>query len=243
MNHSFDVGHAQAYGLHEAILIHNLQFWIQKNRANGRHLHDERTWTYNSAKAFADLLPYLSDRQIRRALDNLVELGVLVKGNYNASTYDRTLWYAFAKEDQFLFWQMHSPNLVNALPESGDSLTDSKPVENTDKPVQSPSKAVQKPEHVTQQLWDDFLQVRKTKRAPLTATALTRIEREAQKAGKSLEDALAICCERGWASFQADWVAPKKQGWSRESINAQRTAEFLADDPLTIEMEAPDVPW
>ncbi|AFN39091.1 replication initiation protein [Burkholderia phage BcepMigl] len=120
MNHSFDIELAQRFGLHEAILIHNFQFWIAKNRANGRHLYDGHTWTYNSAKALAELLPYFSDRQIRRALDSLVEQGVLLKGNYNASTYDRTLWFAFDDEVSFLGGQMHSPNSANGGAESGD---------------------------------------------------------------------------------------------------------------------------
>ena len=57
MNHSFDIAHAKEYGLPEGILINNFQFWIAKNRANGRHQHEGRTWTYNTAKALAELLP------------------------------------------------------------------------------------------------------------------------------------------------------------------------------------------
>jgi len=32
------------------------------------------------------------------------------------------------------------------------------------------------------------------------------IEREAVKAGLSLEDALRTCCERSWRGFKADWL-------------------------------------
>lgn len=139
MNHSFDIEHAQRFGLNEAILIYNFQFWIEKNRANGRHLYEGRTWTYNSAKALAELLPYFTERQVRRALDSLIEQGVLVKGNFNPSTYDRTLWFAFADECNFLSGQMHSPKKANGdanpgnihspkkgngFAEKGDSKTD-----------------------------------------------------------------------------------------------------------------------
>jgi hypothetical protein len=139
MNHSFDINHATEYGMEGAVLISNLQFWISKNHANGKHFHAGRTWTYNSAKAFAELFPYLSDRQIRRALDRLVEQGVLIKGNFNETTYDRTLWYAFADESKFLSWSVHSPNLVNGKTKSGESLTDIKQIENTDNPPLPPS--------------------------------------------------------------------------------------------------------
>lgn len=53
----------------------------------------------------------------------------------------------------------------------------------------------------------DFLAIRKAKRAPLTKTAVEGIQREAEKAGLSLEAAIRVCCERGWAGYRADWAA------------------------------------
>lgn len=67
-----------------------------------------------------------------------------------------------------------------------------------------------KPEGVSDSVWSDFLAIRKAKRAPLTATALEGIEREATKAGMNLADVLALCCTRGWQGFKADWVASAK---------------------------------
>ena len=52
MDYSFDIEVAQQYGVNEAIMIKNLQFWIMKNKANGKHFHDGHTWTYNSVAAF-----------------------------------------------------------------------------------------------------------------------------------------------------------------------------------------------
>ena len=66
--------------------------------------------------------------------------------------------------------------------------------------------AVTKPDSVSQAAWDGFMAIRKAKRAPLSAVALSGIEREASKAGKTLNEALTICCERGWQAFRADWV-------------------------------------
>ena len=62
-----------------------------------------------------------------------------------------------------------------------------------------------KPEGVSDSVWKDFLVVRKANRAPLTKTALDGIGREASKAGITLEQALSICCARGWRSFNASW--------------------------------------
>nr|DAX96754.1 MAG TPA: hypothetical protein [Caudoviricetes sp.] len=56
------------------------------------------------------------------------------------------------------------------------------------------------------QLAQDYIALRKSHRAPITQTALKGIEREANNAGLSLEQALTICCERGWRGFNAGWL-------------------------------------
>lgn len=98
MQHSFDVEIAIQYGINQAIILNNLFFWIQKNKANGKHFYDGHYWTYNSKKAFSELLPYMSERQIDYALSKLVKDGLIIKGNYNKLSYDRTLWYALTNK-------------------------------------------------------------------------------------------------------------------------------------------------
>lgn len=95
MEHQFNTEIAAKYGIEEAILIHNLFFWIQKNAVNGRHFYDGSYWTYNSASAFSDLFPYMSPKKIHRLLSRLVDIGILIKGNYNDVKFDRTTWYSF----------------------------------------------------------------------------------------------------------------------------------------------------
>ena len=98
MVHSFDSEIAKEYGILEAILLNNLHYWIVKNQANNKHFYDGKYWTYNSIKAFKELFPYATERKIRTALGHLVEKEILVTGNYNQSTYDRTLWYALTNK-------------------------------------------------------------------------------------------------------------------------------------------------
>lgn len=60
-------------------------------------------------------------------------------------------------------------------------------------------------------LLDDFLKVRKAKRAgELTETAFKGIEREAKKAGLTTAQAIEICCVRGWVGFDASWLPMKE---------------------------------
>lgn len=63
-----------------------------------------------------------------------------------------------------------------------------------------------KPDGVEQSIWNDYLEIRKAKRAPMSDTALAAIIREATKAGWTLNNALAECVARGWQSFKAEWV-------------------------------------
>jgi hypothetical protein len=38
--------------------LQHLYFWIQKNAANQKHLHDGYYWTYNSAQVFTVIFPF-----------------------------------------------------------------------------------------------------------------------------------------------------------------------------------------
>lgn len=60
---------------------------------------------------------------------------------------------------------------------------------------------------ISPKLAADFRALRKAKRSPITQTAVDGIAREAAKAGLTLESAVAMCCERGWAGFNASWLA------------------------------------
>ncbi|CAB5214106.1 Protein of unknown function DUF1376 [uncultured Caudovirales phage] len=62
------------------------------------------------------------------------------------------------------------------------------------------------PDGVTQSVWDDYLKIRKAAKKPITDTALKGLVREAGKAGKTLNEALVICCERSWLGFKAEWL-------------------------------------
>jgi len=93
-----------------------------------------------------------------------------------------------------------------------------KPITNNHKPIKN---TVAPPEGVTDSVWQDWIKLRKEKRAAVTQTAVDGIEREARKAGISLQTALETCCERGWTGFKADWVADKslsKTGQTNQTV-------------------------
>jgi hypothetical protein len=127
MNHQFDIDHAKEYGIEEAIIINNLVFWIQKNKANGKHQYNGKTWTYNSSRAFAELFPYMSEKKVQRILKSLIDQQVLATGNYNQLSFDRTLWYAFIDESKFLYCPKNCTELSNGKDESVQTIPDIKP--------------------------------------------------------------------------------------------------------------------
>lgn len=108
MQHHFDIEIAEAYGLNEAIILNNIRFWVIHNEANGTNFHDGRYWTYNSMKAFEKLFPYMKPFAIRTALKTLEENGLIITGNYNKSSYDRTKWYALSDKAKLMFSQLNS---------------------------------------------------------------------------------------------------------------------------------------
>lgn len=87
---------ARQYGLDEAVMLHHLAYWVQKNTLDGRNIHDGRAWTYNSQESFQEWFPFWSRRQIQRVLKSLEEQQAIIKGNYNVKPMDRTLWYTLS---------------------------------------------------------------------------------------------------------------------------------------------------
>jgi hypothetical protein len=74
------------------------------------------------------------------------------------------------------------------------------------KEVKKKTRSPSAPDDVSEEVWQDWLALRKSNRAAVTATALQGIRAEASKANLTLEAALRTSCERGWAGFRADWV-------------------------------------
>lgn len=72
-------------------------------------------------------------------------------------------------------------------------------------------RAMPAPDDVDAQVWADWLQLRKAKSAPVTATVIDGARREAAKADLSFESFLRIWCQRGSQGLQADWLKPHER--------------------------------
>lgn len=80
-------------------------------------------------------------------------------------------------------------------------------------PVNEPKKTTQKSESeillerfgITGQLAKDFIAHRKIKRGAISETQLSRLQKQADKAGISICEVVEICIERNWQGFNASW--------------------------------------
>lgn len=111
------------------------------------------------------------------------------------------------------------PSTINKNKEEGirnkeDGIDMSLPSAEPSACVSKPKKKktnVQKPEDVEQADWDAYLRIRKQKNLPLTDRALNLLRNEGKKAGITLQQVIVKCLEKGWAGFEAEWVAGQKQ--------------------------------
>lgn len=124
MYHIFDTDIAAMFGVNAAILFQNFCYWCEYNRANEQNYHDGYYWTYNSRKAFTELFPYMSAKQVSGAIDKLEQAGLIIKGIYNKDLRDRTLWYAVTERGIAMYQKgnMESSKRENGEPQKGKCI-------------------------------------------------------------------------------------------------------------------------
>ena len=108
------------------------------------------------------------------------------------------------------------------------------PITNNHKPKREKATVVARPECVEEQIWNDWLVIRKKKNAPLTETAWNQMQKEANKAGWPIEKAIQECCLRTWAAFKADWIVDQqsmsKTGLMNKKVISGLTRGLIGGD-------------
>ncbi len=97
VSRSYCINIAKKYGIPTAIILHNIMYWVDHNKSNMKNFHDGYYWTYNTSQAFIKDLPDLTLRQIRYAINKLIEDGLILTGNYNENC-SRMLWYTYTEK-------------------------------------------------------------------------------------------------------------------------------------------------
>jgi hypothetical protein len=92
------------------------------------------------------------------------------------------------------------------------------------------------------QEWEDWLSLRKAKKAPVTETVLKSARKEAEKAGMSFNAFLTIWCARGSQGLEANWLRSNdKTSFAQQAADVARTtvpAQHSGRDPVLLKIEA-----
>ena len=81
---------------------------------------------------------------------------------------------------------------------------------------------------ITGQEAEDFLQIRKAKRQPLTETAMKLLAADAEKCGMTARDAVLYAIGNGWGSFRAEWLQNKTFGSAAAAPKPSRINDIPA---------------
>ena len=85
---------ARELGLNEALVLQQINYWIEINKKSGKNYHDGKYWTYNSIRAWQENdFDYMSFDTVKRTFSKLEKAGYLLVGNYNKDPRDKTKWY------------------------------------------------------------------------------------------------------------------------------------------------------
>lgn len=213
MNYSFNTQHAVQYGLDEAVMLHNLLFWLAKNKANSSNIHDGKVWTFNSASAFTQLFPFWNQRKIARILLSLEGQGAIESGCYNQAGYDKTKWYSSPLLDSFVnsvqsndqICPIDTPDLSNRYTNSVQPIPNSKhQIENSNKKERSlPVKS------------EDQLRIEKLFGKRVT-TPMDKAELSAWASAKAI---VADMTEREWTELEDFYAAPQDKTYARKTLS------------------------
>lgn len=80
--------------LDEAIVLNQLNYWIERNKDANRNFRDGHYWVYNSYEAWRKQdFPVWSATKIKRIFTSLEGKGIVLSANYNKLAIDKTKWY------------------------------------------------------------------------------------------------------------------------------------------------------
>ena len=182
----------------------------------------------------------LSNSAVIKACESLVKYGLLVKENgsrntgiYTVNSYSKTTYEKSSQvtcEESSPVKKVHSTyekssqvtceesshtinNIKNTTQNTNTNLT----VSNARARKTSKS-AVEILEQfgITGQLAKDFIAHRKAKKSVITETVLNGFQREADKAGIPLAEAIEIAICQNWQGFRADWCKNLSGGKSKK---------------------------
>ena len=215
--HSFSVDLAKEIGLAEALLLQHFYFWYQHARNLPDMCREGRVWFFRSVKEMREVFPYLSDANIRTAIQHLIDRGLVVKGDFSSASMYKATWYSLNDSaiQEFDTTQSQNPFIEsrNGFVDSGKSISnknkDNRKDSSKNNNINFDFRSQLLMLGVSEKTADAWLAVRKMNRAANTEVAFEGIVREINKTGLPAEECIRTAAERSWRGFKAEWMQPK----------------------------------
>lgn len=253
-----------------AMFVQHLSEWtffnLRKNKNPQDHIHDGLCWTYNTLNSFLKYFPFWSKQTLETTIAKAVKAGLVVKGNYNQTAYDRTCWYALTEKAQKYYPEFLEGEVVQLLNEniSGNQLipevksrnekskiqtpiptikptnkTTTTPISPKGEPAlySMPEKAETKaytiddlsadnPHNIPIQMLADWLVVRKSQKAKVTATAWRSLNKNLTKIvqmqlRRSAAEAFEEMVAKGWRSVEPKYFEERKSNYAQPSSSGR----------------------
>lgn len=115
---------ATQIGLNEAIVLQQVHYWIEVNKAKQTNFYEGSYWTYNSMKEWSKSFPFFGEKTLNRIFKNLEKLEILKTGNFNKLRMDRTKWYTidYLKLESYINeLEVNEDETENESSEEGDT--------------------------------------------------------------------------------------------------------------------------
>lgn len=170
-------------------------------------------------------------RTVYNCLSELCEKGLITNTGYTGKGDGRdTVIYSINCTGENIARVKKTHTTGENIATTGENISPKPTIEPTIEPTiykSEKTKPIEKPEGVNEQTWLDFIAHRKLKKAAVSNTVIEGFKREAQKAGITLQQAIAYSIERGWIGFNASWYSEQKPNkWD----NLQRTIDVTPNN-------------
>ena len=191
-------------------------------------------FSYDGESQFSGTLEFIGDalnvtkRGAIKIIDRLVERGLIDKltrrdqqGHY--VNYYRVTYYDNIPGEQSSLGQVNKVHLAplvyknNTKERLNIGATPAEP-EKPAKPVKFDYKQWLMEHDVPEATANDWLQVRKAKKASNTLSAAAALEREARKAGITIAEAVQLCAENSWQGFRAEYLQNRQAAAPRRFL-------------------------
>lgn len=233
--------------------LYELASWAEKLIYNGN------TYYYGSRSIACKELPMVTDKpdtmyRLYKSLEkkDLISMITLEKKDYIALTEKGKFWYY---EDELPSFGKKSEEIRNEIRKNSEKnptyqYNNNKYINNQEyNNKEKIDKSIQKKGFdfkralldlgIEENTVNDWLLVRKQKKATNTETAFKRIKNEIALSGISANECITLAVERCWMGFKAEWVKNIKPSYSnqKKSLYSQSTIVPLHPDLKVIDNE------